>query len=104
MGTAFNYIDNVSRSTTQLAKDTGIATDSTNKPQEDTGIIERIVQGAFGSLTTIYKAFSVPKFLIIEVGQKIGVPSIVIEVMYNVLLIIIIITIILLLFNRSDTA
>ena len=106
--TSFNLINNISSGLgTNLVCDVNPeqagCPDKNTKSLESGDIIARMVQGGYGGLITILKIFSIPKYLIIEVGTKLQIPPIITTAFYTLLLMGIVITIIFIVFNRSDT-
>lgn len=103
----FNLISNISKSFgTDVACDVNPEDAScTNKQKslEDGDLVSRLVLGVAGGLTTIYKGFFLPKYLLIEVSKTLGIPTLFVDVGYTIVFIVLLISIVLLIFTRSDT-
>lgn len=105
----YNIVPNISKSFgTDISCDLNPeSTDCANKQKswEDTeqSFVNRLVMGAGAGLTTIYKAFFLPKYVLIELGNVLGVPSFFVSITYNLVLIVTVISLIFIIFTRSDT-
>lgn len=71
---------------------------------EESNFVQRMLQGGYATMVTLYKMFSVPKLLINSVLSEIGVPTIVANVLYYALLFVVVISITLIIFNRGEVA
>ena len=103
---SFNQIDEMNEQAEDLMCDINPESESCpdrrSNPLTD-NIIGRMVKGAYGSIITLFKSFSIPKTLIIESLQTIGVEDIFIVAFYTIILLMIGIAGLLLIFNRSDS-